>query len=336
MGDKSARIGFVATRLSGLDGVSLEVRKWVRVLENLGYEVFFFAGESEWPADRSYIVPEAHFLHPRIKQLNDDLFNDRIRTPATSAGVAQIKDYMKQHLYLFKRRFDINLIIATNALAIPMNVPLGLAVTEFVAETSVPLIAHHHDFSWERSRYSVNAAEDYLNAAFPPTLRTVEHVVINSFAQRQLALRKGASATIVPNVMDFDSPPPHDGRTEELREVLNIKADEFFLLQPTRIVPRKRIEHAIELCRRLDLPCVLVISHKSGDEGADYERYLHDMIGLFDVEVRFAADMFGYERGKEDDGRKRYSLDDAYLAADLVTYPSAVEGFGNAFLESIF
>ena len=33
---------------------------------------------------------------------------------------------------------------------------------------------------------------------------------------------------------------------------------------------------------------------------------------------------------------KIYSLEDAYLQADLVTYPSRVEGFGNAFLETVY
>ncbi|MEJ2352324.1 MAG: glycosyltransferase, partial [Anaerolineales bacterium] len=31
-----------------------------------------------------------------------------------------------------------------------------------------------------------------------------------------------------------------------------------------------------------------------------------------------------------------YSLADAYQQADLVTYPSTVEGFGNAFLETLY
>ena len=35
-------------------------------------------------------------------------------------------------------------------------------------------------------------------------------------------------------------------------------------------------------------------------------------------------------------GRKIYTLDDIYPHADLVTYPSNFEGFGNAFLEAIY
>ena len=33
---------------------------------------------------------------------------------------------------------------------------------------------------------------------------------------------------------------------------------------------------------------------------------------------------------------KKYTIDDAYQNADLVTYPSGYEGFGNAFLEAIY
>jgi hypothetical protein len=36
------------------------------------------------------------------------------------------------------------------------------------------------------------------------------------------------------------------------------------------------------------------------------------------------------------DGRKIYSLADIYPHADFVTYPSLIEGFGNAFLEAIY
>lgn len=337
MADQSRCIGIISTRLSGTDGVSLEVRKWVQVLEKLGHECFYFAGESEWPKDRSYVVEEAHFEHPEIKRLNVDLFDDYIRSPETSVGIEKLKNHLKVHLRKFIKKFGLDLLIIENAMAIPMNVPLGLALTEVIAESRTPTIAHHHDFSWERPRFSVSAADDYLRAAFPATLDSITHVVINSYGQNQLALRTGASSVIVPNVMDFDSPPPEpDDYADDLREVLGIEAGEYYLLQPTRIVPRKRIERALVLAKRLDLPTTVVISHGSGDEGTDYRHFLEEFINLFDVNVRFAKDIFSRERAKTGDGRKIYSLRDAYQASDLVTYPSTIEGFGNAFLETLY
>jgi glycosyltransferase involved in cell wall biosynthesis len=331
-------IGFISTRFCGTDGVSLETKKWVKVLSDLGYESYFFAGESDWPEERSYTVAEAHFDHPDIRGINTDLFDDYQRSQDTSTKIELIKRKLKSHLYQFVKKFNTRLLIVENALALPMNIPLGLAITELIAETEIPTIAHHHDFAWERTRFSISAAEDYLQAAFPPTLRHIQHVVINSFAERQLALRTGLSAMLIPNVMDFDggSPLETDEYSKDLRQSLGIPGGSFLLLQPTRIVPRKRIEHAIELTRRLGEKAVLVISHHGGDEGQDYDRYLHEYANILNVPVKFAAEFFAVHRETTRDGRKIYSLADAYSQADLVTYPSQVEGFGNAFLEAIY
>ena len=331
------RIGFVSTRLSGTDGVSLEVRKWVKVLTQMGHQTFFFAGESDWVEERSYVLPEAHFEHPDIRKITKDLFDDYRRSPETTQLVEKVKIHIKKNLHKFVQQFNIQVLIIENAMAIPMNIPLGLALTELIAETCIPTLAHHHDFAWERSRYIVSAADDYLRAAFPATLNSIQHVVINSHAQRQLALRTGLASIVIPNVMDFESPPPkQDTYSNQLRGDLGIPPENYYILQPTRIVPRKRIERAIELTKRINMPSTLVISHSSGDEGTEYAQYLSDYIDLLGVNVIFAAEAFNETRGKSADGKQIYALYDAYLSADLVTYPSTIEGFGNAFLETIY
>jgi glycosyltransferase involved in cell wall biosynthesis len=330
-------IGFVSTRFAGTDGVSLETNKWVKTLKFLGHQSFFFAGESDQPEERTHIIPEAHFNHPEILGITSDLFDDYVRSSECSGKIQRLRFYLKKELYQFVNKFDIDILIVENALSLPMNVPLGLALSEYIAETSIPTIAHHHDFTWERRRYSMNAAQDYLSAAFPPLLPSIRHVVINSFAARQLALRTGASSTLVPNVMDFYNPPsPPEEYSEDIRDALGIYPDQKFLLQPTRIVPRKRIELAIELTRRLDPDCALVITHTSGDEGSAYQRYLREYAEILRVRVVFGSKYVNQKRSTHADGHKVYSLKDAYQRADLVTYPSTIEGFGNAFLETIY
>lgn len=329
-------IGFVSTRLAGTDGVSLEARKWADVLSSLGHRCFCFAGEVDWSPECSYVVPEAHFEHPKVRALNQSLFGYSVRSPETSQTVQALKEHLKSHLYRFADSFALDLLVVENALAIPMNVPLGLALTEFIVETEMPTIGHHHDFSWERARFWPHAASDYLRSAFPPTLPSVRHVVINSIAAEELALRTGIGSTLIPNVMDFESLPDPDDYAADLRSGLDIARDEWLVLQPTRIVPRKEIERAIELVQGLNSPATLVISHASGDERTAYEAYLQSYAELLGVRVLFAADIFGHHRRETPDGRKIYALGDAYQATDLVTYPSKVEGFGNAFLEAVY
>ena len=110
----------------------------------------------------------------------------------------------------------------------------------------------------------------------------------------------------------------------------------IFSCNPQRVIQRKGIEHAVELVRRLDLPAKLIISHASDDEGTDYEQRLREYAHLLDVTVRFESDQVQDERGVTKDGKKIYTLGDVYPYADLVTYPSSIEGFGNAFLEAVY
>jgi glycosyltransferase involved in cell wall biosynthesis len=333
----SQRIGFISTRLAGTDGVSLEASKWADILTHLGHDCFYFAGECDQPSERSYTVPEAHFKHPIILQLTKDLFDDYVRSSETSDLVMELRGKLKSKLYEFVRQFDLSLLIVENALSIPMNVPLALAITELIAETSIPTIAHHHDFSWERKRFAVHAASDYLGAAFPPDLNSIHHVVINSYAAKQLASRKGISSTLIPNVMDFDHPPSKpDNYVKSFRKDLDIPPESHIVLQPTRIVPRKRIELAIELIRRLSSDCILVITHESGDEGTIYKTYLEDYAQILGVRVVLGTNRINHHRTQLSNGGKVFSLMDAYQMADLVSYPSTIEGFGNAFLETIY
>jgi glycosyltransferase involved in cell wall biosynthesis len=335
--DKVKNVGFISTRIAGTDGVSLELEKWANVFEKFGLTCFYFAGELDRPQERSYLVEEAHFTHPEIKDVYNKSFGGMKRDRAVSKKIYQLAIKLKDHLYDFVKKFDIDLIIPQNALTIPLNIPLGIALTEFIAETNIRTLAHHHDFHWERDRFIVNAVSDYLRMAFPPVLPSIEHVVINSAADAQLSLRTGVSAHIIPNVMDFDNPPPPpDEYTFDVRKALGIEDDELFVLQPTRVVQRKGIEHAIELIHRLGRKAKLVISHASGDEGYDYEQRLMEYSKLMQVDTIFVSDIIDEERGTTSDGRKIYTLEDIYPYADLVTYPSTFEGFGNAFLETLY
>jgi len=219
-----------------------------------------------------------------------------------------------------------------------MHVPLGLAMTEVTAETTLPVIAHHHDFAWERERFTLNAVSDYLQAAFPPLFYKMEHVVINSMQQKELARRLGIPSQIIPNVLDFETPPPGvDDYSRDLRREIGLEESDWFILQPTRVVQRKGIEHAIELVRRLNNSrAKLVISHPAGDEGNAYMAMLKDRIADAGIDVRFIFDRVGETRGTTPEGKKIYTLADVYPHADLITYPSHYEGFGNAFLEAVY
>ena len=336
--NKALNIGFVSTRFAGTDGVSLETAKWETVLLSFGHNVFWFSGESDRPVDRSVVVPEAFFNHPANLELNNGLFGTQHRSRALTDEIHRRKEHLKDRIYQFIGDFQIDLLIAENALAIPMQIPLGLALTEVIAETEIPAIGHHHDFWWERSRFLLNAVQDILQAAFPPDLPSVRHAVINSMIQKDLAARRGIASTVITNVIDFDErrKAPTE-TTEEIRRDLGFGKDDILILQPTRVVSRKGIEQALYLIKRLDMPkAKLIISHSAGDEGQEYFEWIMDTARQQEIPVHFLYNRLHETRRFSEDGQRLYSLWDIYPHVDLVTYPSLYEGFGNAFLEAVY
>lgn len=329
--------GFVSTRFAGTDGVSLETEKWVEVLERHGCSVSFCAGELDTPDERSFRVPYFSFKHPEIVAIQDELFGKKRRDRALTLRIQALKDRMYEDLVAFRERFRFDVLVVQNALAIPVNVPLGLALADFVAETGIPTIAHHHDFYWERQRFHSFAAMDYLRSAFPSVQPTIQHVVINSLGGFELGRRTGVKYTMVPNIMDFTrTPPAIDDYSRDFRDEIGLSEDTLLVLQPTRLVGRKGIETAIEFVSRLGRTAALVIPHEAGDEGFEYQKRIGEYARYMGVDLRLIADRVAKHRSTDEEGRKRYTLWDIYPHADLITYPSLYEGYGNAFVEAIY
>jgi glycosyltransferase involved in cell wall biosynthesis len=138
-------------------------------------------------------------------------------------------------------------------------------------------------------------------------------------------------------VHNFASPPPGvDSYNRDFREALGLKNGGLFVLQPTRVIRRKGIEMAIEIVHRLQRPDAhLIITHRADDEGLNYWHWLQREAASMDVNLQLVDYLIGDERINTNN-HKIFTIWDAYPHADLVTYPSTYEGFGNALLETIY
>ncbi|MGB5748465.1 MAG: glycosyltransferase family 4 protein [Desulfobacterales bacterium] len=332
-------IGFVSTRFAGIDGVSLESSKWARVFEDEGHTCFWFAGELSKHESISLQVSQANFKDEKNQWINRQLFGTHQKSLRLARIMCDYKSTIASRFKLFIDMYQIDLLVVENALAIPMHIPLGLALTDVIAETGIPTIAHHHDFYWERNRYlPLNGSKVYIHRAFPPRLPNIEHVVINSKARNDLARRRKIAATVIPNAVDFENPPTADKeRISAFRHSVGLKPDDIMFLQPTRIVQRKGIESAIKLVKELNHPKYkLVLSHEAGDEGFEYMLKIKELARQSGIRIRFIHNRVDDPFASRQDSNDRFSLWEVYQAADFVTYPSLYEGFGNALLETIY
>jgi glycosyltransferase involved in cell wall biosynthesis len=336
-------IGFVSTRLAGTDGVSLETRKIARILTDLGHTCFFCAGELD-PDFSGTVDPRFHFTHPAVESIQERAFADTRPDPELRDEIEAMAAELGETLARFCDRYAIDVLVPQNALAIPMHLPLGLALTNFIDKQAMAAVAHHHDFYWERSRFDRCCVPDLLERCFPPVLPTLRHMVINSLAQASLLRQLAVESAIVPNIFDYETAAPGiTPENEALRSALGLDDEHLLILQPTRVIPRKGIELAVELVAQLQQPRwrevlqgkqpVLMISHKAGDEGLAYLEMLQRQAQAADVRLIYAGERFTSD---EDRTPGTYSLWDAYVHADFVTYPSLIEGFGNALLETLY
>ncbi len=331
------KIGFVSTRLAGTDGVSLETRKWAEIARRLGHRVYYCAGQLDDDAPNPTLIPELHFHDPEAEAISDMVFGRMEPPPDLERRLERMTEQLTAALRDWLRASGLDVLVVENALAIPMHVPLGLALARVIEQTGIPTIGHHHDFYWERQRFRLNCIPDLLRNTFPPDLPSIRHVVINSLAQRDLKFFRGLEAQIVPNVFDYDTPAPGlDDYNRDFRRAMGFSLYDWLFLQPTRVIARKGIDIAFELLRRLREPRArLIISHQAGDEGLAYYRQLLDRAEAMNVEVHYLAGFIEEQRVVRD-GRKAYLLWDVYPHADFVTYPTLYEGFGNALLEAVY
>jgi glycosyltransferase involved in cell wall biosynthesis len=341
-------IGIIIGRIGDVDGVALETEKWMHVLNRMGHQVFILSGcfkSHPVPPEREHFFPMLSFFSPECEWEQNRAFfyppDDPDQLFDTLENNAQ---RVATEIFSWALRNKIDVLLSENASALPCHLSMGLGIKLAVDSMDIPVVSHDHDYAWERgTRYDSPFQEitDLVHDAFP--LRSaphVRHAVINSAAQAEIKRRLDIDAYVVPNVMDFNAPfgVPDDYNSDLLEEI-GFDHDDIPVFQITRIVERKGIEVAIELIGQLDDPRIkLVITGSAADDQRKgYFKRLVDQVNEQGVgdRVRFAYHRILSQRGNSPDGKKIYSLSDAYACSVACTYFSTYEGFGNAFIEAI-
>ena len=303
------------------------------------------------PAENQIQLGKIRFDSPEQSYYEKIIFPylHKISTPLSKDKKNELIDRLSMEgkevankLYEIVQEKDLDVIIAENTNAMPMTLLGGLGVYELSTTMQVATIFHHHDFWWERSRFSHNHIESLLNQIMPPANLSLEHIVLSSYAEHILRSLKRIQPVVIPNCEDFQNPPVKDDYNGEFRKDFGFTEEDILIVQPTRIVRRKRIEDSVELVSRLIQKhpelrdrIQYIISLYQGDEpDQDYIRDITGMTKRHGISLRLISDRISAVRGTNGKGEKLYTNRDVLLNADLVTYLPIWEGFGNALLEA--
>ena len=359
-----ATIGFIQHRLGRTDGVSLEVDKFRTVLERHGHTVHYCAGNEDVPGGQC--IPELYPFHPvtqRILMNATRALTDYDSPAALMLEVREHADRIKPDILRFIRENRLDLIVPNNLLSVGYNLAGMLALHEAIEETGIATVCHNHDFWWEDSGEVYPTCDEvvaFFEAHAPPVAPNVRHLVINRIAQAELRRRKGVDSRVVPNVFDFDQPAwVADDFNADFRASIGLRPSDLCFLQATRILDRKAVELAIDVVAELNRPdrrraleaAPLYDGRRFGPEdrivlvcagyvegiglSGSYVEHLVAKAAELGVEVIWCGERVKHGRGRDEHG-KVYALWDAYVGADLVTYPSVWEGWGNQLIEAVF
>jgi glycosyltransferase involved in cell wall biosynthesis len=348
-------------RVGETDGVSLEMDKWKKVLENMGHKVYFIAGSTG--TSDGFIIPEMHYRFKEDLKIErnaylklEDYRDEDELIRAVRKQTLKIEEALKKILIENK----IDLIVSNNILSIGRSIPTAMAFANVIKELGIRCIGHHHDFYWERKNFShptCNFVRQALEEYYPPKDDLISHVVINSIVQKELKVRRNLDSIIIPNVFDFNEKLwDADDYNKDFREKLGIKDNDILMLQATRVTNRKAIELAIDVIREMQKEenrkileeaklyngqnfkgnsrIVLVLAGMI-ETADDYVERLKTRAKESNVELLFVNNLVEHSRCTKNNN-KIYSLWDTYIFADIITYPSIQEGWGNQFLEGLF
>jgi glycosyltransferase involved in cell wall biosynthesis len=338
---RKLNIAVIHTRLNCLDGVSVEINKWIKAYGSLNHHLFQITGKlCKKSKIKTLQIPEIYHFNPKITKIREMACRGRLskhEKEKLAKMVCHYSDTIKPKIRNFIIKNKIDLLSVENIFSLPVNVSFTIAVADVIDELNLPAIARHHDFYWERpehSNYVVNF-KDIFDEFFPPRLKNMVHVVISKKARDALKKKKGISSVVVHNKFDFSD--LNKINKHNLRKEFNIRNDEIIFLQPTKMIRRKKVERSIKLVSRFkkkyNKRCVLVITGVA-DFSKRYYRELRDLAEKLEVRMLTIHKDLNPERKKVSPS-EIYSISDIYLPSDIVTLPSDHEGFGNPVIESV-
>ncbi|HAA85760.1 MAG TPA: glycosyl transferase family 1 [Kosmotogaceae bacterium] len=352
------RIGLVHFRSGEKDGVSLEMEKWETVLRRRGHDVKYVSGSLGGKA--GYEIPEMTYDAQENAELHEHCFSElKIPESELKRRIEEYSDSIEKRLLRDFEEWQPELLIVNNIWSLGHNLAAAMAIRRSVEKSGIRAVGVHHDFYWERKRFAnptCDFVEQLLHENCPPSHVAIEHVTINSLAQKELQDRKNLESRVIPNVFYFDQEPwERDAFNMDMRSRLHIGETDLVFLQATRIVERKAIEMAIDFVsyfskvhldgirgktlyngRSVDdhSRAIICLAGSPEQESMDYNNRIHHFALARDVRLVDAYEIVNAVRSLVPE--KRYGLWDAYTMADFFTYTSVIEGWGNQFLEAIF
>jgi glycosyltransferase involved in cell wall biosynthesis len=328
-------------------GVEVVIDAHTRHLCKRGFEVHLIYGKGGGLNCENLIEHEAPLLsaaHPLVEKVQDEILKKRRET----LNFKELKNSIKEELT--KLISELNICIIHNIPSMHFNFAATAAINELTNELKkVKFIFWLHDSILFRSEFK-NEVESFpfslLHYKNPKVIYvTPTRVRATQFAQLNEKYRI-QEMHVIPNGVDVEEYVKIDEVTKLLMKKIGLSFEDYILVTPVRVTPRKNIEFAIfvvdELKHLMDLSKTVKLlitgppDHQARKMGVAYWDYLQELIARRNLQenVIFCYNVISQRREYENGEIKKWSVADVYNIADLIFIPSKEEGFGLPVIEA--
>lgn len=332
-------------RTGQTDGASLQIDERVKILRELGHQVYL-VGDNHSPNADLKLDLFNYKTRPEVIKVQEEAFGENGGKANTKVAIEKMANAIELALDDFWQKKQFTFLFVHNLFSLPVCLPATIAVYEFIKNhPKIKAVGVNLDFYWDPPRIEKFRPwgayiSDVLTNYFPPQLPNLRHTVLSHWEKRKLSELKNIKSEIITDTFDFDQElwNSNPGNQDFLKDV-GLDGSEIKLLLASRIRPRKGIELGIEFAAALagitDKKVVLILPNDYSAKENDYIAKLKLKAQESGVDVRWIQELVGSSEQKKK-GIKKYSLWDTYVYADAILYPSLWEGFGNQFLEAVF
>ncbi len=324
-------------------GVEVVIDYHSRFLIRQGYDIRLIFGKGgglNYENVEECEVPLLSPENPRVQTVQKEILEKHKRT----GEFEKLKDDIKQELKpLF---LELNSCVIHNIPSMPFNFAATAAINELTDDLKKRFIFWLHDTILVRKEWKDGSDK------FPLTLlhhknKRITFVTPTSFRARQFdALREPyriRRMKVIPNGVSVEEYLKIDETTKQLMGRLGLSFDDFIIVIPVRVLPRKNIELALNVIHELvhiagkkKIRLLITGPPGSDPESIAYESKLRSTIKMRRLQesVIFCHDLISFKRESYNDKIMKWSVADVYNIADLVFIPSREEGFGLPVIEA--